>query len=52
MQQMPQIQEMPNIQHIPIQQNSHDHGHYHGQPQQILNAANIAQEKAYVHMIN
>lgn len=40
-----QQQHIPS-QHVPIQQ-----GHGHDHPQQILNAANIAHEKAYVRLV-
>lgn len=49
MQQVPVQQHMPTHQ-VPVQQ-GHAHGHGHEHPQQILNAANIVHEKAYVTMI-
>ncbi|KAK9889439.1 hypothetical protein WA026_004708 [Henosepilachna vigintioctopunctata] len=55
--QVPQMQQVPIQQQIPVQyqqqvpvQTAHGHGHgfqHHGQPQ-ILNAANIAQEKDHI----
>ncbi|OXU26722.1 sex-determining region Y protein [Nasonia vitripennis] len=60
-QQVPQMQQQPHMQqqvpqmqqqHVPVQQipegHGHGHDHHHGQQQQILNAANIAQEKAHI----
>lgn len=53
--QIPQYQQVPGMQQhqVPVYQQQqtyntgHNHGH-HGEPQQILNAANIAQEKDHI----
>lgn len=46
-QQVP-VQQIPVQQHVPTRQVPIQQGHNHEHPQQILNAANIAHEKAYV----